>query len=147
MVLKFLLSLQGWVKQKVIFIKIQFRDTSHECKKFTILPPKIKKKCNAHSWKMSVAPRKVLFKNVNLSISKGDKSASIAKNDSGKTTLLKVIGGEEGSDGENAKITISKRSKQPSSNKILYLTQMPCIGDYFDTDNEAIVAVWDYEKH
>ena len=51
---------------------------------------------------------KVLFDNVNLSISKGDKIALVAKNGSGKSTLLRVIAGEEGSDGENAKILISK---------------------------------------
>ncbi len=51
---------------------------------------------------------KILFKNVNLSVSKGDKIALIAKNGSGKTTLLRVIGGEEGSDGESSKIIISK---------------------------------------
>lgn len=90
---------------------------------------------------------KVLFKNVNLSISKGDKIALVAKNGSGKTTLLKVIGGEEGSDGENAKIIISKEIKTA------ILKQDPTFDDkatvletIFDTDNEAIVAVRDYEK-
>ncbi|MBK7525366.1 MAG: ATP-binding cassette domain-containing protein [Saprospiraceae bacterium] len=39
---------------------------------------------------------KVLFKNVNLSISKGEKIALVAKNGSGKSTLLRVIAGEEG---------------------------------------------------
>ncbi|MBK6564092.1 MAG: ATP-binding cassette domain-containing protein [Saprospiraceae bacterium] len=51
---------------------------------------------------------KVLFKNVNLSISKGEKIALVAKNGSGKSTLLRVIAGEEGTEGENAKIFISK---------------------------------------
>ncbi len=90
---------------------------------------------------------KVLFKNVNLSISKGDKIALVAKNGSGKTTLLKVIGGEEGSDGENAKIIISKEIKTA------ILKQDPTFDDkatvletIFDTDNKAIVAVRDYEK-
>jgi ATP-binding cassette subfamily F protein uup len=90
---------------------------------------------------------KVLFRNVNLSISKGDKIALVAKNGSGKTTLLKVIGGEEGSDGENAKIIISKEIKTA------ILKQDPTFDDnatvletIFDTDNEAIVAVRDYEK-
>ncbi len=90
---------------------------------------------------------KVLFKNVNLSISKGDKIALVAKNGSGKTTLLKVIGGEEGSDGENAKIIISKEIKTS------ILTQDPAfdpnatvLETIFDSDNEAIIAVRDYEK-
>ncbi len=90
---------------------------------------------------------KVLFKNVNLSITKGDKIALVAKNGSGKTTLLKVIGGEEGSDGENAKIIISKEIKTS------ILTQDPAfdpnatvLETIFDSDNEAIIAVRDYEK-
>ncbi|MBK8055043.1 MAG: ABC-F family ATP-binding cassette domain-containing protein [Saprospiraceae bacterium] len=90
---------------------------------------------------------KVLFKNVNLSVSKGDKIALIAKNGSGKTTLLKVISGEEGSDGENAKITISKEIKTA------ILKQDPTfdptatvLETIFDSDNEAIIAVRDYEK-
>lgn len=90
---------------------------------------------------------KVLFKNVNLSITKGDKIALVAKNGSGKTTLLKVIAGEEGSDGENAKINISKEIK------ISILKQDPTFDPnatvlemIFDSENEAIIAVRDYEK-
>jgi len=89
---------------------------------------------------------KVLFKNVNLSITKGAKIALVAKNGSGKTTLLKVIGGEEGSDGENAKIIISKEIKTA------ILKQDPtfdpnatALETIFDTDNESIIAVRDYE--
>ncbi|MCZ2100566.1 MAG: ABC-F family ATP-binding cassette domain-containing protein [Chitinophagales bacterium] len=90
---------------------------------------------------------KVLFKNVNLSISKGDKIALVAKNGSGKTTLLKVISGEEGSDGEHAKIIISKEIRTSM------LLQDPILDDdvtvleaCFDSDNEAIIAVRDYER-
>ena len=90
---------------------------------------------------------KVLFRNVNLSISKGDKIALVAKNGSGKTTLLKVIGGEEGTEGENAKIIISKEIKTS------FLKQDPifdpnatALEAIFDTDNEAIIAVRDYER-
>lgn len=89
---------------------------------------------------------KVLFNNVNLSISKGDKIALIAKNGSGKTTLLKVISGQEGSDGEHAKIIISKEIRT------LMLLQEPILDDNatvleacFDSDNEAVMAVRDYE--
>ncbi len=89
---------------------------------------------------------KVLFNNVNFSISKGDKIALIAKNGSGKTTLLKVISGQEGSDGEHAKIIISKEIRT------LMLLQEPILDDNatvleacFDSDNEAIMAVRDYE--
>lgn len=90
---------------------------------------------------------KVLFKNVNLSITKGDKIALVAKNGSGKTTLLKVIGGEEGTEGENAKIVISKEIKTS------FLKQDPTFDPnatvqetIFDSDNEAVKAVRDYEK-
>lgn len=89
---------------------------------------------------------KVLFNNVNLSISKGDKIALVAKNGSGKTTLLKVISGQEGSDGEHAKIIISKEIRTSM------LLQDPVLDDKatvleacFDSDNEAVIAVRDYE--
>ncbi len=89
---------------------------------------------------------KVLFNNVNLSISKGDKIALVAKNGSGKTTLLKVISGQEGSDGEHAKIIISKEIRTSM------LLQDPVLDDNatvleacFDSDNEAVIAVRDYE--
>ena len=90
---------------------------------------------------------KVLFKNVNLSISKGDKIALVAKNGSGKTTLLRIINGEEGSDGEQAKIIIAKDIKTSM------LKQDPIFDDdatvmeaCFDSDNEAIIAIRDYER-
>lgn len=90
---------------------------------------------------------KLLFENINLSISKGDKIALVAKNGTGKTTLLKIISGEEGSDGDTAKIEISKDIK------ISFLSQEPAFdGDdtvieaIFDTDNEALIAISNYEK-
>jgi ABC transport system ATP-binding/permease protein len=90
---------------------------------------------------------KVLFKNVNLSISKGDKIALVAKNGSGKTTLLKVIGGEEGSDGENAKIIISKEIKTAILKQDpTFDPKATVLETIFDSDNEAIIAVRDYEK-
>ena len=51
---------------------------------------------------------KILFKNINLSVSKGDRIALIAKNGSGKSTLMRTIAGLEGLEGENAKMYISK---------------------------------------
>lgn len=90
---------------------------------------------------------KVLFKNVNLSISKGDKIALVAKNGSGKTTLLKVIGGDEGSDGENAKIIISKEIKTSFLNQDpIFNPNATVLETIFDSDNESIIAVRDYEK-
>lgn len=51
---------------------------------------------------------KVLFRNINLFIDKGQKIGLIAKNGTGKTTLMRVIAGKEGSEGENAKILLRK---------------------------------------
>jgi ABC transport system ATP-binding/permease protein len=44
---------------------------------------------------------KVLFRNIQLQISKGQKVALVAKNGTGKTTLLRVIAGLEAPEGEN----------------------------------------------
>ena len=90
---------------------------------------------------------KVLFKEVNLSVSKGDKIALVAKNGSGKTTLLKVISGEEGSDGENAKITIAKDIKTSILKQDPVFDPAATVMEtIFDSDNEGIIAVRDYEK-
>lgn len=90
---------------------------------------------------------KLLFENVNLSISKGDKIALVAKNGSGKTTLLRIIAGEEGSDGENAKITISKEIHTAILKQDpLFDPESTVLETVFDTSNEAIRAIADYEK-
>lgn len=51
---------------------------------------------------------KVLFRNISLYIDKGQRIGLIAKNGTGKTTLMRVIAGKEGSEGENAKILLRK---------------------------------------
>ncbi len=51
---------------------------------------------------------KVLFQNISLHIDKGQKIGLIAKNGTGKTTLMRVIAGLEGSEGERAKIVLRK---------------------------------------
>ncbi|MFZ1703463.1 MAG: ABC-F family ATP-binding cassette domain-containing protein [Saprospiraceae bacterium] len=90
---------------------------------------------------------KVLFKNVNLSISKGEKIALVAKNGSGKSTLLRVIAGLEGAEGEQSKIYISKEIRSA------FLIQDPTfekgttvLEAVFDSDNEVVRVVRDYEK-
>lgn len=90
---------------------------------------------------------KVLFQDVNLQISKGQKIALVAKNGAGKTTLLKVIGGKEAPEGETAKIHLNKDIR------FGYLEQDP---DFFerhtileavlDSDNEMIQAIKHYES-
>jgi len=47
---------------------------------------------------------KLLFKDINLTIAKGQKIALVARNGSGKSTLLRIISGQEGGEGENSKI-------------------------------------------
>lgn len=79
---------------------------------------------------------KVLFDDINLSISKGDKIALIAKNGSGKTTLLKVIAGTEGIEGEHAKIQTAKGIE------IAYLEQAP----QFHPDANVLEAVLDSDQ-
>ncbi|MFN5236842.1 MAG: ABC-F family ATP-binding cassette domain-containing protein, partial [Bacteroidota bacterium] len=51
---------------------------------------------------------KMLFQNLSLYIDKGQKIGLIAKNGTGKTTLMRVIAGLEGSEGERAKIILRK---------------------------------------
>ena len=89
---------------------------------------------------------KVLFQDLSLQISKGQKVALVAKNGTGKTTLLKVIAGLETGEGENSKI-IMKRDI-----KIGYLEQAPdflpdqtIIEAAFDSDNPMIQAIIQYE--
>ena len=62
---------------------------------------------------------KVLFRDISLHINKGDKVALVAENGTGKTTLLRVIAGEEGGEGENCKIEIWRHLR------IGYLKQEP----------------------
>ena len=90
---------------------------------------------------------KVLFNNINLIINKGDRIALVAKNGTGKTTLLRVLAGTEGSEGENAKILISKEIRTG------ILEQEPDIDDkmtaleaVFHSDNPQIQAIKKYEK-
>ncbi len=90
---------------------------------------------------------KVLFDDINLSITKGDKIALIAKNGSGKTTLLKVIAGTEGIEGEHAKIQTAKGIE------IAYLEQAPyfhpeatVLEAVLESDHPSIQAIRVYEE-
>ena len=89
---------------------------------------------------------KILFKNINLTISKGDKIALIAKNGSGKSTMLRVIAGEDMPEGENARMTMSKQIN------LGYLCQEPIIAPQrkiidvvLETKNEKILSIKNYE--
>ena len=76
---------------------------------------------------------KVLFQNISLHIDKGQKIGLIAKNGTGKTTLMRVIAGREGSEGENAKILLRKGIR------IGWLDQEP----YFHPELDVLGAVLD----
>jgi ATP-binding cassette subfamily F protein uup len=89
---------------------------------------------------------KVLFKNINLIINKGDRIALVAKNGTGKTTLLRVLAGLESSEGENSKIIISKEIKTG------LLMQDPILNEHatveqamFDSQNPQVQAIKHYE--
>ena len=89
---------------------------------------------------------KVLFENINLTIGKGQKIALIAKNGSGKTSLLRLITGEESVEGFGAKILVAKDIR------IGYLRQEPdfdpqmtVLDAALDSDNEKIKAIKAYE--
>ncbi len=89
---------------------------------------------------------KVLFRNISLHIDKGQKIGLIAKNGSGKSTLLRVIAGFEGSEGENARITLRKGIR------IGWLDQEPdfhpdldVLGAALDPSNPLVRVVQRYE--
>lgn len=88
---------------------------------------------------------KALFTNATFHISRGDKVALVAKNGTGKTTLLRIIAGLETSD--RGKIWIHKDVK------ICYLDQNPqfdpnktVIESIFDHENPVIEVIKKYEK-
>ncbi|MEO1517943.1 MAG: ABC-F family ATP-binding cassette domain-containing protein [Bacteroidota bacterium] len=90
---------------------------------------------------------KVLFDRINMQISKGEKVALVAKNGTGKTTLMRIIAGQEAGEGENSKIWIKKDIR------VGFLTQEPDFRDgqtimeaVFESPNKMVQAIKDYEK-
>jgi ABC transport system ATP-binding/permease protein len=90
---------------------------------------------------------KILFKDISLLINKGERIALVAKNGTGKTSLLRVLAGTEGVEGENAKILFAKGVT------IGYLEQDPVLNEtltaieaVFDSENKNIQAIKNYEK-
>lgn len=90
---------------------------------------------------------KVLFEDISLQISKGQKVALVAKNGTGKTTLLKVLAGIEPPEGENHTVQMARDIR------IGFLEQDPVFLDshtvmeaVFDTDNPMIQAIKNYEE-
>ncbi len=76
---------------------------------------------------------KVLFNGIEMHIDRGQKIALVAKNGTGKTTLLRVLAGLEGSEGEQSKIIIKRDIRTG------FLHQEP---DFYDrhTVMEAVFA-------
>jgi ATP-binding cassette subfamily F protein uup len=90
---------------------------------------------------------KVLFRNVDLQINKGQKVALVARNGTGKTSLLRVIAGQESGEGEGNKVMFRKGIR------IGYLEQEPQLNDedtvtqaVFESENAQIKAVQAYEE-
>lgn len=89
---------------------------------------------------------KIILDGITLSISKGDKIGLVAKNGTGKSTLIKIIAGQEDIEGEQAKIQIAKDLR------ISFLWQEPelnpqasIIEEIFSMDNPQIEAIKSYE--
>lgn len=62
---------------------------------------------------------KILFNNINLTINQGDKIAIVARNGSGKSSLLRVIAGIDAIEGETSKLWLDKNVRSS------YLAQEP----------------------
>jgi ABC transport system ATP-binding/permease protein len=90
---------------------------------------------------------KVLFRDIDLHISRGDKVALVAQNGTGKTTLLRLIAGEEKGEGEHCKVLMARDIR------VGYLKQEPDFPDdwtvmeaIFESENPLIRAIRQYEE-
>ncbi len=90
---------------------------------------------------------KVLFDQVSLQVAKNTKVALVAKNGTGKSTLLRVAAGIDLPEGLGSKMYVHKEAR------LAYLPQEPDFGEnasvmdaVFDSDNEMVRAVRDYEE-
>ncbi len=86
-----------------------------------------------------------LFENISLTINQGQKVSLIAKNGTGKTTLLNVLAGKDGAD--EGTITFAKKIK------ISYLEQIPqlkpentIMDEVFHSNDEILNTVKDYQE-
>ncbi len=90
---------------------------------------------------------RVLFNDVELYINKGDKAALIAKNGSGKTSLLRIITGEEMPDGTSAIRELHPNVKLGYLEQNTKLPEAHTILDFiFDEGNDRIKTLKKYES-
>ena len=86
-----------------------------------------------------------LFKGITFSIHKGQKIAFIAKNGTGKTSILKIISGEDSSDSGNItyrkNIAVSFLSQDPKFDDCLTIEQ-----SIFNSENPILKVIANYEK-
>jgi ATP-binding cassette subfamily F protein uup len=86
-----------------------------------------------------------LFKGITFSIHKGQKIAFIAKNGTGKTSILKIISGEDSSDSGNItyrkNIAVSFLSQDPKFDDSLTIEQ-----SIFNSENPILKVIANYEK-
>ncbi|MEZ4985915.1 MAG: ABC-F family ATP-binding cassette domain-containing protein [Saprospiraceae bacterium] len=90
---------------------------------------------------------KVLFNSVSLPINKGNKVALVAKNGTGKSTLLRIAAGLELPEGVGGRVYVHRDAR------FHYLIQEPEFGAeqtvldaIFDSDNPLIKAIERYER-
>ena len=91
---------------------------------------------------------KVLFQDLSFHIDKGHKVAFVARNGTGKSTLLKIVAGIETPEGEQANVLVNKNAR------IAYLDQEPQFDDsrtvvetiFLNTDNVQLQALQTYEE-
>lgn len=88
---------------------------------------------------------RVLFENISFGIDKGQKVAFIAKNGTGKSTLLKILAGEAGYDSGSVVFRngIKTGILQQSPN---YKEELTISQTIFKTSSEQIDAILEYEK-
>ncbi|MBT7529225.1 MAG: ABC-F family ATP-binding cassette domain-containing protein [Flavobacteriaceae bacterium] len=86
-----------------------------------------------------------LFKGITFSIHKGQKIAFVAKNGTGKTSILKIISGEDSSDSGNItyrkNIAVSFLSQDPKFDDSLTIEQ-----SVFNSENPILKVIANYEK-
>lgn len=90
---------------------------------------------------------KVLFDRISLPLNKGNKAALVAKNGTGKSTLLRIAAGVDLPEGVGANVYVHKQARMH------YLVQEPEFGDnqtvldaIFDGDNPILKAIERYER-